>query len=187
MDKCGPLARGISKILRDDGSKKFKKLCRCRISTWNMKTRKRKRRWTLKYSSESSQPVALLPWLQPVRRSMKCMSRVTTRSLYVDMRTPTLTLFPDDGCNANSAVRFLRAGLQTYNQKHIRQTWGKWEEPTWRYVPSLSAYVSQPHRDMQEQRKAALRKVELELDEADDIVRSPSVNAHNISTSLFSF
>lgn len=40
------------------------------------------------------------------------------------------------------------------------------------------SHLPQPHRFCQEQRKAALRKVELELDEADDIVHSSSVNAH---------
>lgn len=38
-------------------------------------------------------------------------------------------------------------------------------------------HISQLHSLWQEQRKAALRKVELELDEADDIVNTPSVNA----------
>ena len=39
----------------------------------------------------------------------------------------------------------------------------------------------------QEQRKAALRKVELELDEADDIVHSPSIDAahKNLNLSFF--
>jgi len=45
----------------------------------------------------------------------------------------------------------------------------------------------QPHRFPQEQRKAALRKVELELDEADDIVHSSSLNAHtNVNLTIFS-
>ena len=39
----------------------------------------------------------------------------------------------------------------------------------------------------QEQRKAALRKVELELDEADDIVHSSTVIAHKKSQPLRSF
>jgi hypothetical protein len=46
----------------------------------------------------------------------------------------------------------------------------------------VCAVTTSPHRFWQELRKAALRKVELELDEADDIdnhiVHSPSVNAH---------
>jgi hypothetical protein len=45
--------------------------------------------------------------------------------------------------------------------------------------------ISQTHPVWQEQRKAALRKVELELDEADDIVYSSSDDAHKISYSLF--
>ena len=44
----------------------------------------------------------------------------------------------------------------------------------------LPVHTSQPYPVWQEQRKAALRKVELELDEADDIVHSTSVNAHKI-------
>ena len=47
--------------------------------------------------------------------------------------------------------------------------------------------LSQPHRFCQEQRKAALRKVELELDEADDIVHSSSVNTHkNLNLAVLS-
>ena len=86
-----------------------------------------------------------------------------------DMWTLTPSLASDDasGCNANSAVRFLRAGLQIYNGKHIRQTWWNGKNQLGGMC-CYSLHVSQPHCDMQE------RKGALELDEADDIVQPPS-------------
>ena len=40
-----------------------------------------------------------------------------TRCRVLQPFTWTLTLFSDNGCNADGAVRFLRAGPQTYSQK----------------------------------------------------------------------